>query len=438
MAMAWICHPDLGEKPWKRLTAKWNASILCSVEQPALFDPSRPWTVTDLTRYLRQLLESDGQLQGIWVQGEVSNLARPASGHLYFTLKDAGAALRCVVWKSAAARLRFQPEDGMAIEVHGSLSVYEAGGQYQLYADSLRPAGEGALYQEYLRLKDKLEAEGLFDPTRRRPIPAWPHRIGIVTSPSGAALHDMLNTIRRRFPLVEVILAASPVQGDEAPLALIEGLRALNRIAAPDVILLARGGGSIEDLWAFNDEHLVRAIRESAAPVITGIGHETDFTLADFAADLQAPTPTAAAELATPLTVLGLRASVAELSHKSSRWMVQLFEEQRTLLGGEQDRLGLASPQRRVQTERQRLDERGRRASAALGHCLEIASERLKGLDNRLRSLSPSAVLNRGYSIVTRRLDGRLVSRVLQVQKGDELKVRVQDGEFESRVSGDE
>jgi exodeoxyribonuclease VII large subunit len=407
------------------------------VEQPALFETSRSWTVTDLTRYLRQLLESDDQLQGIWVQGEVSNLARPASGHLYFTLKDAGAALRVVIWKSAAARLRFFPEEGKAVEVHGSLSLYEAGGQYQLYADSLRPLGEGALYQEFLRLRALLEAEGLFDPARKRPIPLRPRRIGIVTSPSGAALHDMLNTIRRRFPLVDVILAPSPVQGDEAPSALIEALRALNRIAAPDVILLARGGGSIEDLWAFNDERLVRAIPDSVAPVITGIGHETDFTLADYVADLRAPTPTAAAELATPVTVLDLRAALEEMSQRSAARTAQQLEGRRAVLIGEQERLRLASPQRRLQTERQRLDEWGRRSSAALGHRLELAAERLRGLDNRLRSLSPLSVLTRGYAIVTRRVDGRLVSRVTQVQHGDELRVRVQDGEFDSRVSGD-
>ena len=276
----------------------------------ALFDASPRWTVTDLTRYLRQLLEADSSLQGVWVQGEISNLSRPSSGHIYFTLKDSGASLRCVMWRNEAARLRFAPQDGMAIEAHGSISIYEAGGQYQLYADILRPLGEGALYQEFLRLKALLEAEGLFDPARKRSIPEFPRRIGIVTSPTGAALRDMLNTLRRRLPLAEVILAPTPVQGDEAPPGIVAALRSLNRVAAPDVILLARGGGSIEDLWAFNDERVVRAVTESAAPVITGVGHETDFTLADFAADLRAPTPTAAAELATPVTVLDLKAKL--------------------------------------------------------------------------------------------------------------------------------
>jgi exodeoxyribonuclease VII large subunit len=406
------------------------------VEQPALFDSSRRWTVTDLTRYLRQLLESDETLHGIWVVGEISNLARPASGHLYFTLKDASAALRCVVWKSAASRLRIALEDGSAVEVHGNLSVYEAGGQYQLYVDTLHLAGEGALYQEFLRLKTLLEAEGFFDPRRKRPIPPQPRRIGIVTSPSGAALHDMLNTIRRRLPLVEVVLAPSPVQGSEAPLALIEALSALNRIASPDVILLARGGGSIEDLWAFNDERLVRAISQSAAPVITGVGHETDVTLADFAADLRAPTPTAAAELATSITVVELQAALADLSGRVSRRMGQYASDQRNLLTTCQDRLRLASPQKRVQTERQRLDEWVRRSGAAVTHNQALATERLKGLEDRLRALNPQGVLRRGYAIVTHKPNGRLVSRVTQVHPGDDLKVRLQDGEFDSQVSG--
>ncbi len=276
----------------------------------ALFDASPRWTVSNLTRHLRQLLEGDPDLQGIWVEGEISNLSRPASGHIYFTLKDSAAALRCVMWKTDASRLRVNLQEGMAIEAHGSLGIYEVAGQYQLYADILRPVGEGALFQEFLRLKALLEAEGLFDPARKRAIPSSPRRIGIVTSSTGAALRDILNTLRRRMPLAEVILAPTPVQGEEAPLKIVAALRSLNRVVKPDVILLARGGGSIEDLWAFNDERVVRAIsRVPGAPVITGVGHETDFTLADFAADLRAPTPTAAAELATAMHPTGVKAS---------------------------------------------------------------------------------------------------------------------------------
>jgi len=405
------------------------------MEQLALFDASPRWTVTGLTRHLRLLLEADPDLQDIWVQGEISNLSRPASGHIYFTLKDSGASLRCVMWKTEAARLRFAPQDGMAIEAHGSLGIYEVAGQYQLYADSLRPLGEGALYQEFLRLKALLEAEGLFDAARKRPIPASPRRIGIVTSPTGAALRDMLNTLQRRMPLAEVTLAPAPVQGDEAPLALVAALRSLNRVAAPEVILLARGGGSIEDLWAFNDERVVRAVTESQAPVITGVGHETDFTLADFAADLRAPTPTAAAELATAITVLDLRQTLIEMAQILTGSMGTFFERQHNLLEGFQSGLRFYSPIRRVQTERQRVDELSRRGNAAQAYRLELAAERLMGLENRLTALSPLAVLQRGYAVVTK--NKQVVVSRSQVQVGDALRVRLRDGEFDARVSGD-
>ena len=405
------------------------------MEQLALFDASPRWTVTDLTRYLRQLLEDDPDLHGIWVQGEISNLSRPSSGHIYFTLKDSSASLRCVMWKTEAARLRFAPQDGMAIEAHGNLGIYEVAGQYQLYADSLRPMGEGALYQEFLRLKALLEAEGLFDAARKRPIPASPRRIGIVTSQTGAALRDILNTLRRRMPLAEVTLAPAPVQGDEAPAALVAALKALNQVSAPEVILLARGGGSIEDLWAFNDELVVRAVNESQAPVITGVGHETDFTLADFAADLRAPTPTAAAELATAITVLDLRQSLIELTQILKGSMGTLFDSQHNLLEGFQNGLRFYSPLRRVQTELQRVDELSRRGNAAQSHRLELTAARLKGLENRLTSLSPLAVLQRGYAVVTK--NNRVVASRSQVRNGDALRVRVRDGEFAAHVSGD-
>src|SRR5512134_40116 len=222
--------------------------------QPTLF-ATQQWTVSRLTFHIRKLLEEDEVLQDVWVLGEISNLSRPASGHVYFTLKDSSAALKCVMWKTSATRLRLGLRDGTEVEVHGRIGVYEVSGQYQLYADVIRPVGEGALYQEFLRLKAMLEAEGLFDEERKRPIPELPRRIGIVTSATGAALRDMLNILRRRLPPAEVILAPSPVQGPEAPPALVAALAALNR-HKPDVILLARGGGSIEDLWAFNDERV--------------------------------------------------------------------------------------------------------------------------------------------------------------------------------------
>ena len=281
------------------------------MQQPSLFKPVA-LTVSDINRYLRELFESDEIVRDVWVQGEVANLSRPASGHIYFTLKDQSSALKSVIWKTTAMRLPLTLQSGMAVEAHGSVSVYERDGQYQLYVDAVRLTGEGALYQEFTRLKARLEAEGLFDPERKRPIPERPARLGIATSATGAALQDILNTLKRRYPLVEAILAPCAVQGEEAPAQVVAALRALNAEPGVEVILLARGGGSLEDLWTFNDEMVVRAIANSRAPVITGIGHEIDFTLSDFAADLRAPTPTAAAELAVP-DALELRDQIVSL-----------------------------------------------------------------------------------------------------------------------------
>jgi exodeoxyribonuclease VII large subunit len=390
------------------------------------------WSVTELTRYLRDLLESDENLQDLWVEGEVSNLSQPSSGHLYFTIKDSSSALRCVMWRNAVTRQAFLPRDGDAIEVHGNISLYEASGYYQLYADLIRPAGEGALYQEFLRLKAQLESEGLFDPLRKKPIPPWPRIIGIVTSPTGAALRDMLRTIKRRYPPVEIILAPTAVQGEEAPAGILTAIESLNRVVNPDVILLARGGGSIEDLRAFNDESVARAIVDSQAPVITGVGHETDFTIADFAADLRAATPTAAAELATP-DQADLRQALSALGADNLRAMQLLLQTRRTELERSHSLLLSRSPLGRVRRDRQRLDELNLRGSIALMHTLEIDRARLAGLDLRLRALNPQAILERGFSIVTH-LDGRIVRSVQQVQPEDDLQVRVSDGEFGARV----
>ncbi len=400
-----------------------------------MFQPSS-LSVTEVTKYLRELLEGDTVLQDLWVEGEVSNFSRPASGHLYFTIKDSGASLRCVMWRNTAVRQVYLPQDGEAVEVHGSVSVYEAGGQYQLYADQIRPAGEGALYQEFLRLKDSLEAEGLFDPERKRPIPEWPNRIGIVTSPTGAALRDMLDTLRRRFPLAEVILAPSPVQGDAAPAAIVAALERLNRVVQPEVILLARGGGSIEDLWAFNDELVARAIAASDAPVISGVGHETDFTIADFVADLRAPTPTAAAELATP-DQEELRAALRERTQDLTSAAQNILTNTRWTLSDLENRLRQHSPLTRIRSGRQRLDELVRRAGMSLTHRLQLRRTQLDGLRQHLSALSPEAVLGRGFSVVTK-ADGQVVRNVKDVQTGDGLRVRVSDGEFRAEVTEDD
>ena len=405
-----------------------------SMLQQSLF-PTPSLTVSEITRYLRELFESDEILQDVWVQGEVTNLARPASGHIYFSLKDATSAIKCVIWKQTAWRLPLTLENGMAIEAHGAVGVYERDGQYQLYADAVRLTGEGALYQEYLRLKARLEAEGLFAPERKRPVPARPSRIGIVTSSSGAALQDILNTLRRRYPLVEVLLAPCAVQGVEAPPQIIQSLAALNREGLVDVILVARGGGSPEDLWAFNDEGVVRAIADSTIPVITGIGHEIDFTLSDFAADLRAPTPTAAAELAVP-DASELREQLAGLCTRMEFTLQQTTGQAHRRLQEISRRMDLLSPSWQVRNDRQRLDELEERLRKThLNRAGDLVSE-LRSLSKRLESVNPKAVLRRGYAIVMT-TDGEAVRSVRQVKREDLLDIRVADGLILSKVVTD-
>ncbi len=396
--------------------------------QPDLF--STPFTVSQLTFRIRRLLEDNPEFQDVWVSGEVSNLSRPASGHIYFTLKDKNASLKCVMWKTDAARTRPNLQEGAAVEVHGKIAVYEPQGQYQLIANLIQAKGEGALFQEFLRLKSMLEAEGLFSSDRKREIPAFPQTIGIVTSATGAALRDMLNTIRRRQPLARVILAPSPVQGVEAPPALVTALRSLNK-QNPDVILVARGGGSIEDLWAFNDEGVVREVANSKAPIISGVGHETDFTLCDFAADLRAPTPTAAAELATQTTLDDLRFQLVNAQARLTGLISNRLTDHQTSISALGSRLKFVSPERRIQADYQHLDELSRRAFSALTHRIQLHSARVDGISSRLQALNPEGILARGYAIITRKQDGKVVSTVSQAQ-GD-LTVRVSDGDFEAR-----
>jgi exodeoxyribonuclease VII large subunit len=404
--------------------------------QPSLFS-SVHLTVSQLTFHIRKQLENDPTLQDVWVEGEISNLSRPASGHIYFTLKDKNASLKCMMWKQDAMRFRIALQDGMAIEAHGRITVYEPQGTYQLAVNIIQPKGEGALYQEFLRLKAMLEADGLFDIDRKRPIPELPRVIGIITSGTGAALRDMLNTLRRRLPLAKVILAPSPVQGVDAPPALVKALQLLNtqlpipNYQLPDVILLARGGGSIEDLWAFNDERVVRAVADSNVPVICGVGHETDFTLCDFAADLRAPTPTAAAELASQTTVDDLQELLTSYLSRLSSSTLNLVAEQKAFISTLRSRLKYVSPERRVQSEYQHLDELSRRASSALTHRIQLQSNHVNGISKRLLSLNPEGILSRGYAIITRKEDGKVVSKIAQAH--DEMKVRVSDGEFEVR-----
>ena len=395
-----------------------------------------PYTVSQLMARIRSTVETDPRLMDVWVEGEVSNFRQVASGHCYFTLKDAGAELRCVMWRDRVRGMRTLPANGDSVLAHGRVGVYEQRGDLQLYVDALEPLGLGWLYQEYERLKARLEAEGLFAPERKRPLPRFPRRIGVVTSPDAAALRDILNILSRRYPLAEVILAPTLVQGEEAPPQIIAALRALNAREDIDVILLARGGGSLEELWAFNDERVARAVAASRIPVVCGVGHETDFSLADFAADRRAPTPSAAAELATP--------DRAELAHQVRMLRARLVRALEADLAWRRGRvqeqvrvLRRLSPALRLSQARQRLDDLTERAGRAIRHQIAVRRERLAGLAGRLEGVSPLATLERGYAIVRRAADGLIVRSPAQVAVGDALQVRVRDGEFEARVSGE-
>lgn len=391
------------------------------------------YSVSDLNAYIRALLESNHNLTDIWVAGEISNLSRPASGHVYFILKDADAAIRCVIWRENARMLSGTMYDGMAIEAHGYVSVYEQGGQYQLYVNALRAAGEGLLYRKFLRLKAKLEAEGLFAEERKRPLPPLPRVVGVVASKTSAAFQDILNTLHLRFPMVQVILAHASVQGEAAPLELVAALNALNRSIHPDVILLARGGGSLEDLWAFNDERVVRAVAASAAPVVSGVGHETDFTLVDFVADARAPTPTAAAVLAVP-DKKDLQADLDALAIYLKQGMGQRIAERRMELREGSNRLERASPMWRVREGMQRVDELYRQLERNMMVFLRSQNQRLHSLSDRLTVLNPQHVLQRGYALVRDR-SGRPVTSLEQVQLNDHMRVQLYNGTFGADVT---
>ena len=395
-------------------------------------EQSRSWSVSEVNAYLKGLMEADANLQNLWVEGEISNLSRPASGHLYFTLKDSSSSIRCVMWKNRAQTVDFVLQEGVAVIAHGGLSVYEQRGQYQLYVDALRPMGEGALFQEFQRLKTQLEGEGLFDPERKRPIPLWPKQVGIVTSATGAAYQDMEKTLYRRYPLVEIILEPTAVQGENAPGEIVDALNRLYEIK-PDLILIGRGGGSIEDLWAFNDEGVARTLAESPVPVISGVGHETDFTITDFVADLRAPTPTAAAELAVPDQV-ELRLTVGEMENHLARAAEGFILRERRNAENLAVQIGRMSPLGEINNGRQRVDDLFGRTGREIAGYLKGTRESCLAFQSRLRSLNPEAILMRGYAIVTGE-DGSTIYQVGQTSTGEKLQVRVSDGTFEVIVN---
>ena len=399
---------------------------------PRLFEETETWTVAELTGYIRELFEVDYRLKDVAVTGELSNFRPARSGHIYFTLKDEKAQITCVMWKSAAARLSFSPGDGDAVVVRGRVSVYEAGGNYQFYADSIQPVGRGNLALAFERLKQKLADEGLFEARHKKPITPLPRKIGIVTSADAAALRDILNVLRRRYPMAEVLIAPALVQGTDAPPQIIRALKWLDARDDIDTIIIARGGGSIEDLWAFNDEALARAIFNARHPIISGVGHEIDFTICDFVADLRAPTPSAAAELATADVqelrgiVLGLQATLVQQMQTSLRqkqWHVQSISRS----------LGHLSPQARLENHQQRLDGLTARLDQTFKERLARATGRLAVAQAQLGAISPLATLARGYAIV-RREEGGIVRRVGDAAAGDIIHIQLNDGTLKGQI----
>ena len=414
-------------------------------------------TVSQLNTYIKSVFDQDYRLRNILVTGEISNFTEARSGHLYMTLKDDKSALKAVMFRGSAVRLKFRPENGMKVIAFGSVSVYEAGGQYQMYLSDLQPDGLGSLNLAFEQLKEKLANEGLFDPARKKPLPVYPKRIGVVTSPTAAAFQDICNVLRRRWPMAEVVLSPTLVQGVEAPAQIASALQLLDR-AGVDVIIAARGGGSMEDLWAFNDEAVARTVAACDTPVVSGVGHETDFTIIDFVSDLRAPTPSAAAELCTPdwfeesdrvlafgnhmrsLLQNRLNGERTRLQNLETSNVLRSFDslmnEKRLKIDQLTERMGryVAEQTRR---EGMRLDRAAIRLDHAMTDRVNAERSRLSKAAAKMEAFDPFAVLARGYSIAETD-EGKLVKTVGDVQKNDKLTVRVSDGTIHAVVESTE
>jgi exodeoxyribonuclease VII large subunit len=437
-------------------------------------------SIREVNRYIKLKLEGDGNLQDIWIRGEISNFTRHSSGHMYFTLKDESGRLKCIMFASYNQRLPFAPKDGMKVLARGGVSVYERDGAYQFYATAMQPDGIGSLYLAFEQLKKRLENEGLFSEALKRPIPRYPRAVGVITSPTGAAVRDIIITMQRRFPSVPILLHPVSVQGTGAAPSIVKAIETMNRLGEVDVLIVGRGGGSLEELWAFNEEAVARAIRSSRIPVISAVGHETDFTIADFAADLRAATPTAAAELAVPHAGelrqhLGhlqqrLVRSMRLLTGKSrERWQLAarspyFTQPRRALLaqaerldrlrdrlvfraeamGGRarerlarlDGRLAASSPAEQAGFARRRLTGACRSLELAMTGALRHAQSRYGSLIRQLDALSPLKVMGRGYGLVYDEYEKKLIRSIGEVQPGDLLRVRLTDGRLDCQVWG--
>ncbi len=394
--------------------------------------PSLKVTVSQLNTYIRSRMEEDPALQSLFVVGEISNFTdHYRSGHLYLSLKDEKSVIRAVMFAQYARRLRFRPEDGMKVIARGHVGVYEANGQYQLYIEDMQPDGLGALNLAFEQLKQKLEKEGLFAQERKKPLPKYPERIGVITSPTGAAVQDITTILARRFPLAEIVFCPVLVQGEGAAPQIVKALEEMNRRQAADVIILGRGGGSLEDLWAFNEESVARAVAASQIPVISAVGHETDFTICDFAADCRAATPSAAAELAVP-DQLALKAFLLSVEGSLVRQVLGILERSRQRLDELVGRSPLMQPQKlfgepanRLQQLQEALERAARGAVSEKRHAFSLQAE-------KLQALSPLAVLGRGYSIAEK--EGALLKSVKEVRPGDTIRAHLRDGYMDCTV----
>lgn len=390
------------------------------------------FTVSQLNARISSLIASDRELQMIFIEGELSNVNINAkSGHLYFSLKDKSSVIRAVMFSWSVRNLRFRPEVGMKVIMRAQVTVYEPSGQYQLRVEDMQPDGVGVLALQLEQLKQKLDKEGLFAAEHKKPIPPFPKTVGIITSPTGAALRDIKDIIGRRYPCAELVLAPVLVQGDEAPAQLIRAVNLFNEYKAADVIIIGRGGGSMEDLWAFNDEGLARAIYHCEIPVISAVGHETDTTICDFVSDLRAPTPSAAAELAVPNRIDLLENVQNHLRQSVNTIQKQIDIRQRDTVKLS-ELVSAHSPLDTVNQDRELVDSFAVRASSAANHSIDAVSARSKELFSKVETLNPVAVLNRGFAYITH--ENNIVSSVRDVKSGDSIDVRLKDGSFCAKV----
>lgn len=399
------------------------------------FTAPRVLTVSQLNFYIKSLIENDSKLNIVFLSGEISNLTdHYRSGHIYLSLKDEKSVIRAVMFAGNARNLRFKPTDGMKVICRGRVAVYEPTGQYQLYIEDMQPDGIGALTLAYEQLKKKLAEKGIFDASHKKPLPKFPKTVGVITSPTGAAVQDIRNILYRRFPCVNIVMCPVLVQGDSAPEQLVRAVKTLDMYKACDVIIIGRGGGSIEDLWAFNDETLANAIYDCTIPVISAVGHETDFTICDFVSDMRAPTPSAAAELAVPDKSELMSYYSSQLQYLSS-FMDSQFRKSSSQLIDFQRRIFLVSPQSKIEKYEKNMELLLNKSQNLINEKYNEKSNDITKISAKLKSLNPLSILSRGYSIAEK--DGSVITSSSQLNKGDNFTLEFSDGKINATVNGD-